>query len=287
MENVEQITANYLDKNHLELVIGSYSLKTVKTYTLSLKDYFNFFSSHLPKNYAFFGFDKNFDEELIKKFLKFKMEQNCSPMTLHVYLSAINFFFNEVVKIPLKINIKYAKRPRRLPVVLAHEEIMTIIRTSQNLKHRTIIALAYGAGLRVSEVTKLKIRDINFQQNLINIRQSKGNKDRITILPELIIEDLKNLIAERSSDEFLFKSTRGGKLTTRTLQKVFHNLLFHTNISTPATFHSLRHSFATHLLENGVNLRIIQELLGHQKITTTQIYTQVSSSLMTSVKSPL
>lgn len=150
-----------------------------------------------------------------------------------------------------------------------------------------MIALAYGAGLRVSEVTNLKIQDLNFSEKTMHIRQAKGAKDRISIIPETIIEELKNFAKKQQPSNYLFPSNRGGKLTTRTLQKIFHTNLEAAGITKNATFHSLRHSFATHLLEAGVNLRIIQELLGHQSIKTTQVYTRVSTSLLSTIKSPL
>ena len=301
MENVKQIIANHLDKTHVELVIRCYSSKTVKAYLLSLKGYFKFFSSHLPPNYSFFGIDKNSDEYLIKKFLMYKKEQNCSPKTLHVYLSAIKFFYKEVIRNPQAIDIKFAKRQRKFPVVLSNSEIMAIIGTLQNLKHRLIVSLAYGAGLRVSEVTNLKIRDLNFEDGTISIRQSKGAKDRITILPESLTSDLKDFICNhpdgwdrdensrrlRPGDDYLFLSSRQGKLSTRTLQKTFRAAKNKAKITKQATFHSLRHSFASHLLEANVNLRIIQELLGHQNIRTTEIYTHVEPKLFRNVKSPL
>jgi len=287
MENVKQICDSFLAKTSTELIIRGYSNRTIKSYELCLKEYFKFFQNKIPAWYAYFGVDKNLDEDLIRDFLMEKKRQNCSPMTLHVYLSAINFFYLRMTEFPFKLKVKFAKRNHKLPVVLLHEEIVALIRTLQNFKHRLIIGLAYGAGLRVSEVSKLKIYDLDFSKKLISIRQSKGNRDRISILPETLIEDLQNLISDRDPKEYLFTSNRGGRLTTRTLQKIFHTSMIRARVYKNATFHSLRHSFATHLLENGVNLRIIQELLGHQNIRTTQIYTQVSPSLMTSIKSPL
>ena len=287
MENVKQIIANHMDKIHLELVIRSYSPKTVKAYMFSLKEYFIFFSSYLQPDYVFFGINKNMDEDLIKKFLKYKKERDCSPKTLHVYLSAIKFFYQEVIRTPLKIDIKYAKRPKKLPVVLTHREIMEIIGTLNNLKHRFIIALAYGAGLRVSEVTNLKVYHLDFEEKRIYVRQAKGSKDRITILPEPLLEDLKKFTLAVKKDEYLFKSQRGGKLNTRTLQKVFRQALIKANISKEASFHSLRHSFASHLVEANLNLRIIQELLGHQSIKTTQIYTHIEPEIFRNIESPL
>lgn len=278
-----------LEKFELDLFIRFYSQKTVKSYVCCLKQYFQFLleSSLWRKKYEDFDFLENFDEFLIRDFLRSKKRQNCSPMTLHVYLSSIKCFYREVVKLPHKIDIKFAKRPRKLPVILAHSEIMRIIGTLLNLKHRLIIALAYGAGLRVSEVVNLRIYDLNFSQNTIHIRQAKGAKDRITILPETLISDLQNYISGRRATDFLFLSNRRGKLSVRTVQKIFLTAKNRIPITKNATFHSLRHSFATHLLEGGVNLRIIQELLGHNSITTTQLYTRVSSSMFSNVKSPL
>jgi site-specific recombinase XerD len=163
-----------------------------------------------------------------------------------------------------------------------------------------MISMAYGAGLRVSEVVNLKIYDLNFEEKTIHIRQSKGAKDRITILPEALISNLKDFISSHHGNclspcpenDYLFISSSQKKLTTRTLQKVFRQTLQKTilqgsGINPNASFHSLRHSFASHLVTAGVNLRIIQELLGHRSIRTTEIYTHVESKIFRDVKSPL
>lgn len=289
MINAHQRIPYNLNMFELEMLVRGYSEKTALSYKSCLKEFFNYIDkySHWSKSYADFDFLENFDEFLIKSFLKNKREHNCSPNTLHIYLSSIKSFYKEIAKKPQKIDIKFAKRRRRLPVILSHVEIMEIIRTLQNIKHRLMIALAYGAGLRVSEVTNLKIQDLNFSEKTMHIRQAKGAKDRISIIPETIIEELKNFAKKQQPSSYLFPSNRGGKLTTRTLQKIFHTTLEAAGITKNATFHSLRHSFATHLLEAGVNLRIIQELLGHQSIKTTQVYTRVSASLISTIKSPL
>ena len=118
-------------------------------------------------------------------------------------------------------------------------------------------------------------------------KEAKGKKDRITIFPERIENDIQNLIAGKNSDDYLFESERGGRLTERTAQKIFENALKKSGIQKDATFHSLRHSFATHLLENGVDVRYVQVLLGHQNIRTTQIYTKVTNPAIKNIKSPL
>jgi site-specific recombinase XerD len=274
-----------------ELKIRNYSPRTVQSYTICLNEYFNFLEKYKKD-------ERIFDEEDAKNFLLYKKEQNCSPSTLNVYLCSIKFYYKEIEKLYQKIDIKFARRNKRLPVVLANHEIMDIIRSLQNLKHKLALSLAYGAGLRVSEVVNLKIGDLDFNSRTILVRQGKGCKDRITLLPEALSDDLREFIAgsrlgvesrdaKVGEQKWLFRSQRGGKLTTRTLQKVFRNALIKIGISKQASFHSLRHSFATHLIEDGVNLRFIQELLGHQNIRTTQLYTHVSrEALLRNVRSP-
>jgi len=266
-----------------ELKIRNYSPCTVKAYTLSLKEYLKY----LEKNKTSI---ENFDEEDIKNFLLYKKGQNCAPKTINVYLCAIQFFYKEVLKIQNHIHFKLARRNRILPVILSHEEILTVISGFRNLKHKLAVALAYGAGLRVSEVANLKIQDLDFQNMTLAVRQAKGNKDRLTVLPENIASDLNNLIGERSKNpaDYVFLSQRGGKLSIRTFQKIFQNMVRKVGIYKAVSFHSLRHSFASHLIENGVNLRFVQTVLGHQNIRTTQIYTHVSTEgLFRNVKSPL
>jgi site-specific recombinase XerD len=267
----------YLEQTKNELRLRNYSPKTIESYLNCLQNYFNFKKINLDK----------IDENNIKTFLLNKQDKNYAPQTINLYLNAIKFFYRDVLKNYHKINIKFAKRTKKLPIVLSRQEIETIISSIKNLKHKLIIALAYGSGMRVSEVINLKVKDINLNELTIHIKNAKGKKDRLTIFPEKIKNDLQILIQEKSSDNYVFISERGGKLSERTLQKIFENGLKNANIKKDATFHSLRHSFATHLLENGVDVRYVQELLGHQNIRTTQIYTQVTNPNIRKIKSPL
>jgi len=267
----------YLEKTKQELRLRNYSLKTIKAYLGCLQEYFEFQKINLEK----------IDEEKIKQFLLNKQSKNYSSQTINLYLNAIKFFYREILKIPQKINLKFAKRSKKLPIVLSREEIRKIIESIKNPKHKLIISLAYGAGLRISEVINLKVKDVNLEELTIHLKNAKGKKDRITIFPEKIKIDLQNLIAGKNLNDYLFESERGGKLTERTAQKVFENAFRKAGIKKDATFHSLRHSFATHLLENGVDVRYVQELLGHQNIRTTQVYTQVTNPKLKNIKSPL
>jgi len=267
----------YLEQTKRELKLRNYSLKTIKVYLGCLREYFNSKKSNLEK----------IEEEKIKQFLLSKQNKNYSSQTINLYLSAIKFFYCEVLKIPQKINIKFAKRSKKLPIVLSKKEIKNIIESIKNQKHKLIISLAYGAGLRISEIVNLKVKDVNLEKLTIHLKDAKGKKDRITIFPEKIKVDLLSLIASKNLNDYVFESERSGKLTERTAQKVFKNAIKKASIKKSATFHSLRHSFATHLLENGVDVRYVQELLGHRNIRTTQIYTQVTNPKLKNIKSPL
>jgi site-specific recombinase XerD len=150
-----------------------------------------------------------------------------------------------------------------------------------------LISLSYWAGLRVSDVINLKVWDFDFENLTIHIKSWKWNKDRITIFPESLKIDIMKLVEFKKWDELLIESERWGKLSERSLQQIFKNALKKSAIKKQATFHSLRHSFATHLLENWVDIRYVQELLWHSSIKTTQIYTKVMNPKINNIKSPL
>lgn len=210
-----------------------------------------------------------------------------SSYTLNQYHAAYKLYVTKVLQQSWNIRFPYAKRHERLPVVLSRGEIAQIIEVTRNSKHKIMLALAYGAGLRVSELVQLQVQDVALEELSLAVRVGKGGKDRISILPEKLGNDLRNLMAGKNRDDFLFESERGGRLTTRTAQAVFATSLRRAGIKKQATFHSLRHSFATHLLENGVDVRYIQQLLGHASITTTQLYTKVTNPALRNIRSPL
>ena len=267
----------FLDKTRIELKLRNYSPKTIKSYLYALKEYFSFKGSNFEKQ----------NIENIKKFILKKQNLKASPQTINLFINAIKFFYREIVKSPKKIDIKSVKKNKSLPIVLSKKEIEKIISNTGNVKHKLLLSLSYGAGLRVSEAVNLKVKDINFEELTIHIKLAKGRKDRISVFPEKIKANLSNLLAGKEKNDYVFASERGGKITTRTAQKVFQNSLKKSNIKKDASFHCLRHSFATHLLENGVDIRYVQELLGHQNIRTTQQYTQVTNPKLKKIKSPL
>lgn len=272
-----QDTQIYLDKTKQELCLRNYSQKTIKAYLLCLKYYFNFIRNNIEKA----------NEEKVREFLFYIKDKGYSPQTINLYLNAIKFFYHDIIKSGARIDIKFAKKSKKLPIVLSRAEITDIINGISNKKHKLLISLAYGAGLRVSEVIELKVKDVLLGEEVIHIKEAKGKKDRITVLPDQLKPELNYIIVGKDKNDFLFESERGGKLTTRTAQKIFENALKRAGIKKDATFHSLRHSFATHLLENGVDVRYVQELLGHANIRTTQLYTQVTNPSIKNIKSPL
>jgi len=265
-----------LERTQRELKIRNYSLKTIKSYLYALEKYFTFKKQNVEV----------LNIENIKDFLLQVQKEGVSAQTRNLFLNAIKFFYRNVINDNKKIDIRSAKKSKKLPVILSRNEIEKVLEVTKNTKHKLLLSLAYGAGLRVSEVVKLQVKDIDLKELTIHLKQAKGRKDRITIFPEKLRVEVQGLIVGKDKKEFVFASERGGKLTTRTAQKIFENSLKKAGIKKDATFHSLRHSFATHLLENGVDIRYVQELLGHQNIRTTQVYTQVTNPKLKNIKSP-
>ena len=279
---------DYLQQLENELRLRGMSPKTIKAYRSCVRFFLEYLGGEGMLGTSDIGtLDIQFNIARVKAFLLSKQDQGLAPQSVNLYLNAIKFFYRWVVKSSEKIDLQLAKRPRQLPVVLSHQEILRIIEIIKNRKHKLMISLAYGAGLRVSEVIALRVRDLDFNRNLLTVRHGKGGKDRLTLLPAKLIRDLRNFSAGRQPHDYLFESERGGKLSSRTAQKVFENALERAGVASAATFHSLRHSFATHLLENGTDIRYIQELLGHSNIRTTQRYTQVTALGIRNIKSPL
>ena len=266
-----------LKKTDRVLKLRNYSLQTRKAYLLYTGEYLSFSKEKGIK-------DK---QKAIEEFLLDKHKRKQSPQTINLALNAVKFLYTVVLKDPQKIDLKFAKRRKRLPVVLSHTEIESIIEATGNPKYRLMISLGYACGLRVSEVTSLHVEDLDIDELVVHIKNAKAKKDRISVLPEKLQNDLRNIIAGKNQTDFLFTSNRGGRLTTASLQKMFRKSLVVAKITKPATFHSLRHSFATHLLENGTDVRYVQELLGHSNIRTTQVYTQVTNPSLKNIRSPL
>ncbi|MEI8344095.1 MAG: site-specific tyrosine recombinase/integron integrase [Candidatus Moraniibacteriota bacterium] len=265
-----------LQKIASELKLRNYSNRTIESYVACLREYFKYIKI----------IKREPEIDLIKKYLLEKYDKGKSSQTINVHLQAIKYFYREIFKNNTELDIRFAKTASKLPIVLSRDEIARIINSITNPKHKLLISLSYGAGFRVSEIVNLKIKDINFDELVVHIKGAKGNKDRITIFSEKIKDDLLLLVKNRDIGAYVFESNRGDKLDERTAQKVFEKALKKAGIKKEASFHCLRHSFATHLLENGVDVRYVQELLGHANIRTTQIYTKVTNPALRNIKSP-
>jgi len=260
-----------------EMSLRNYSQKTIKAYTRVVKDVFSFYKKP----------PRDLSEEEIKNFLYSKQKQGLSSQTIALCANALNFLYTGIYKRPNYNKIHHPKQTKRLPTILSREEIKALISGTKNLKHRMILALTYASGLRVSEIVKLRLQDIDLPALTLIVRQGKGKKDRLSLISNSLVSELQQLMAGKKGSDYLFASERGGRLTETSAQKVFYQALRRAKIDKPATFHCLRHSFATHLLENGVDVRYVQELLGHANIRTTQIYTHVTNPNLRNIKSPL
>jgi site-specific recombinase XerD len=224
----------------------------------------------------------NSAEEIQQYFIV--MSEKLDSRTINLRISAVKFFYREVLGKAIRIN--YMKKPKRLPEVLTQEEVARTIEATTNPKHKLIMELLYGCGLRISEIRNLHKEDVRMTEGIMFVRQGKGKKDRIVSLPSSIFQELEPFLLENDFP-FVFRSERGGKLHSRTIEIVVKNAAKKAGIRKHVHPHTLRHSYATHLLESGTDVRIIQRLLGHSSVKTTEIYTHVSTGLIKRVISPL
>jgi len=262
-----------------ELSIRKYSRRTIKSYMRYNRD-FLLFSGKEPKNV---------NNEDIKKYLYYMVEKKkVSTSTLNIIINALKFYYGEVLKKNFIYEVKRPKKDKKLPVVLSKEEIAKILSSADNIKHKALLMLAYSAGLRFGEVIKLKPEDIDANRKLIFIRGSKGRKDRYTLLSNTALETLREYWKRYRPQKWLFEGAKEGvHLSTRTADKIFRNACKKAGINKKVSFHSLRHSFATHLLESGSDLKYIKELLGHAYSKTTEIYTHGSRKNLGKIISPM
>jgi integrase/recombinase XerD len=234
------------------------------------------------------------DEDL-RRYQLHCVDRGVSPITLNATITGLKFFFEVTLKRPeLMGKMSHVRVARTLPVVLSREEASRLIESARTLKHRTALSVAYGAGLRVSEVIALKVGDVDSQRMLLRIEKGKGQKDRYALLPQILLERLRTWWRYAQAEG---KVLPGGylfpgldpvdSLSTRQLNRAVHEAAAAAHIEKRVTMHTLRHSFATHLLEQGENIRTIQVLLGHKKLETTALYTHVATETLSKVLSPL
>jgi integrase/recombinase XerD len=203
-------------------------------------------------------------------------------------VNAIKFYFEKVLLQPRVVyELPRPKKPLVLPKVMGKESITRIIQAMDNLKHQAMLMLAYAAGLRVSEIVALKLVHIDSDRMCINIRRAKGKKDRVVALSPILLDHLRDYFRAYRPKEWLFEGQGGGQYSVRSVQQVFKDAKARAGVKTPGGIHTMRHSFATHLLESGTDIRFIKDLLGHNSLGTTLRYTHVSLKQITLIKSPL
>lgn len=254
-----------------ECKLKGYSKKTADSYLHHVKKFV--LSNMEPRDYLLDLINKGYSDETIRSV----------GFAIKFYLNILKKDSSEIQKI--LENLPNVKREKKLPVILSKEEIEKLVAATKNINHRLIIQIGYSAGLRVSEIINLKWEDIDFNRNLIHLKRAKGKKDRIVMLSQKVKEGLESLSQEKQG--YVFQTNRNGKYTQRTIQKIIEHTAKKAGINKKITPHTLRHSFATHLLENGTDLRYIRDLLGHSDISTTLIYTKVSNKDISKIKSPL
>ncbi len=260
-----------------EMRLRKFSQKTIKSYLLYIEACLRFVRKS----------PREVDGADVRNYLDNLATTGKSASTLNTAYSALQFYFGKILCRKFFVHIPRAKKPHTLPEVLSKEEVRRMIDCVENQKHKCMIQILYGTGVRVGELVRLRMRDIDFDRNCIRVVQGKGAKDRMALLPKSIRELLEKQRSVKQPLDFLFTSYNGGRLTEATVQKVVRSAAQLAKIQKEVTPHTLRHSFATHLLESGTDIRYIQELLGHAKLATTQIYTRVSSQSLGAIKSPL
>ena len=261
-----------------ELKIRGLSRKTIKAYLL----YNRIFIEWVKKS------PRDVGQEDVKRYLEHLVDHGSAASTGNVAINALKFYYSQILRRKFFFDIKHAKKSKYLPTVLSKDEAKRLLACIKNAKHYCIAALLYGAGLRVGEVVRIRMQDIDAGRGLLKVYQGKGKKDRYTLLPKQIMPHLEAQFKLKSPDAYLFSGVRGeGHLTERSAEAIVQDAARKAGIAKPVSCHTLRHSFATHLLEAGTDIRYIQELLGHAKLATTQIYTKVSSQALGAIKSPL
>jgi len=269
----------FLQKLETELKISKNSQYTLRNYIRSNKAFLDSVNKTLEE----------IDTDDVKKFMAENLADK-TPSSTIVFLSAIRYSFSNIIHKDITLSIKRPKKDKKIPTVLSKDETKKFLDGITNKKSKLMVSLIYAAGLRVSELTNLKIIDLDFNEKTGHIRQAKGRKDRIFNIPMFLLHNLKKQAEKQreSKKEYLFSNpSNGNNLSTRNIQKIVSKAAKKVGIEKEVHPHTLRHSFATHLLENGTDIRKIQELLGHADLSTTQIYTHISTEEIKKIKSPL
>ncbi len=267
----------FLHKIEIELKISKNSPHTIKNYILRNKELLDFVGKD-PSEVS---------EDDVKLFVAEKISDRAASSIIQ-FLAAIKYAYLSILKKDITFGIRRPKKEKKIPSVLTKEEVSKLLNSLLNQKSKLMVSLLYACGLRVSELINLRVENLFFDEGIGYVKQAKGRKDRIFNVPDFLMRDLKLQVEKqkREGQEFLF-SGKIGKLSPRNLQKIVEKASKRAGIQKEVHCHTLRHSFATHLLEQGTDIRKIQELLGHADLSTTQIYTHISREELKKIKSPI
>jgi integrase/recombinase XerD len=257
-----------------------YSGSTIMTYTSIIRAFHEALKGVDP--------DRLSDEDIGRYINKYFVQAGRSRSYQNQAVNALKLYYRTQFNRNIGLDVALRPKPeRKLPNVLSQDEVRRLLTSFLNQKHKTIFYLIYSGGLRISEAAGLRLQDIDSSRSVIRIRNSKGAKDREIPLSAKALEQLRTYYREYKPGEYLFEGQSGGPYSTRSIQALFRRALKDTGIRKKATVHTLRHSYATHLLENGTDIRIIQELLGHRSSKTTELYTYVSRQTKQKIPNPL
>lgn len=262
-----------------QMQLKGYSSRTIENYTKSIIGLAKYYKT-APDLLS---------QQQIRDYIQYNLiERKLSKVWCNQLVSALKILFCEILKREWNhTDIPRPRREKKLPVVLSKEEVGKLFSCTANLKHRALLTLTYSAGLRLSEVKNLKIGDIDSKRMTVRVIQAKGFKDRYSILSTVALDVLRYYWKSYHPTQWLFETKLAQSLPESTIQHVFKNALRKAGIKKQVGIHSLRHSFATHMMEQGVSLPIIQQLLGHKSLRTTSVYLHVQQYTLDSVKSPL
>ncbi len=272
MEGYKTCPESYL----LKLELKRYSANTVKNYISSFEAFINHFKEKELNE---------INEMDIRSYLQLLIQKEFSNSQVNLAINSIKFYYETVLGMPNRFySIERPRKKKSLPEVLSKKEVLRIIDCTSNIKHKCIVGLLYSSGLRRSELLNLKIKDIDSKRMVVVVKDAKGNKDRVTVLSTRLLKDLQEYYKEYRPETYLFEGQKGGKYSVSSVLSIVKSASIKAGIYKKVTPHMLRHSFATHLLENGTDLRHIQLLLGHSSTKTTEIYTHVANSSFSDIK---
>ncbi len=269
-----------LDRHHQKMKLRNYSDSTIRTYQSNLTQFFVYFQQSkfatLTKEQI-----EGFVYVLVQKYKISEQKQN-------MMINAIKSYYEHTLGMPREYyTITRPKRSKDLPNTLSEEEVIAIIHAPENIKHKAILHTIYSAGLRIGEVIRLRVKDVRSDDGFLFVKDSKGKKDRHTVLSPILLTLLRDYYKVHKPSYWLFEGQDGGQYSSTSIQQIYRRAVKKTNSNPWSTPHTLRHSFATHLMQRGVNIRYIQTALGHSSTKTTEIYTRVLSINSKTLKSPL